>query len=215
MRIVIAGGHGRIALLLSELLATSGHQPIGLIRNPAHAADVRATGATPVVLDLESADSSDVVSALAGAEVAVFAAGAGPDSGAARKLTLDRDGAILFGRAAVEAGVRRFVVVSSMGADDGDADSDDVFQVYLVAKGEADAAIRELDLDWTIVRPGGLTDDASTGRVVLADSVKRGSIPRADVAALIATAIEQGSAVHRTFEVVSGETPIAEALRSV
>ncbi|MFP7834143.1 NAD(P)H-binding protein [Marisediminicola sp. LYQ134] len=211
MRIVIAGGHGKIALLLSSILATDGHHPVGLIRNAAHAAEVRATGAEPVVLDLESSDVDSVSTALAGADAVVFAAGAGANSGAERKLTVDRDGAILLGAAAVAADVRRYVVVSAIGTDDFDADSDDVMQVYLRAKSEADAAVRALDLDWTIVRPGGLTDDDGTGRVEVGETVERGTIPRADVAAVIAHVLTSGAAVRRQFEVVSGSTAVADA----
>ena len=215
MRIVIAGGHGQIALLLSRQLTESGHAPVGLIRNPDHADDLRAAGAEPVVIDLESSTVDDVAAVLHGADAAVFAAGAGANSGAERKRTVDRDGAILLADAAVKAGVRRFVVVSSMGADDGDAASDDVFQVYLRAKGEADAAVRERDLDWTIIRPGGLTDDAGTGTVRLGESLGKGTIPRADVAALIAAAIADGSGVGDQFEALSGDAPVAEALRAL
>ncbi|MFP7762337.1 NAD(P)H-binding protein [Marisediminicola sp. LYQ85] len=211
MRIVIAGGHGKIALLLSSILATAGHHPVGLIRNAAHAAEVRATGAEPVVLDLESSDVDSVSTALAGADAVVFAAGAGANSGAERKLTVDRDGAILLGAAAVAADVRRYVVVSAIGTDDFDADSDDVMQVYLRAKSEADAAVRALDLDWTIVRPGGLTDDDGTGRVEVGETVERGTIPRADVAAVIAHVLTSGAAVRRQFEVVSGSIAVADA----
>lgn len=214
MRILIAGGHGKVALLLSRLLRDSGHEPTGVIRNPDHADDVRAAGAEPLVLDLESAGLPDVVSALDGADAAVFAAGSGPGSGAARKLTMDRDGAVLLVRAAVEARVQRFVMVSSMGANgrlETPADADD-FAVYLRAKGEADDALRATDLDWTVVRPGGLTDDGGTGRVTAGEHVGRGSIPRADVAAVLAHVLVEGVAVRRQFELVGGATPIGEAL---
>ncbi|TXN32473.1 SDR family oxidoreductase [Lacisediminihabitans profunda] len=215
MRIVIAGGHGSIALLLSSQLATLGHNPVGLIRNAAHAADVRATGAEPVVLDLEHSDVPTLALALAGADAVVFAAGAGPGSSAERKLTVDRDGAILLADAALEAGVPRIVVVSSIGADGFDPESDDVFQVYLRAKSEADAAVRARDLDWTIVRPGALTDDGPTGLVTVGESVDRGSIPRADVAAVVTRLLLDGSAMRRQFEVTSGGTPISAALASL
>ncbi len=215
MRIVIAGGHGRIALLLSRLLADAGHDPVGLIRNADHHRDVVDAGATPVLLDLESSSVGQVAEVLAGAHAAVFAAGAGPDSGAERKRTVDRDGAILLADAAVSAGVSTFVIVSSMGADGGDENSDDIFEVYLWAKGAADAAVRERDLEWTVIRPGGLTDDPPTGKVTLGERVDRGSIPRADVAALIAEVLQSGIAARTQFEAVSGETPIPEALRSV
>ena len=215
MRIVIAGGHGKIALLLSEILATAGHEPIGLIRNPAHAAEVRATGATPLVLDLEDSDVSSTASALAGVDAVIFAAGAGAGSGPERKLTVDRDGAILLADAAAEAGVLRFIVISSLGADSF-ADAGDEMGAYLKAKSDADAYIRASDLDWTIVRPGPLTDDAATGRVTVGDdSLERGEITRADVAGVIATVIDQPATLRKQFVVVGGGTPIAEALKSL
>jgi len=215
MRTVIAGGHGKIALLLARILRDAGHEPVGLIRDAAQSDDLESAGAVPLVLDLEHTTESDVVAALRGADAAVFAAGAGPASGAARKLTLDRDGAILFGRAAVAAGVPRLVVVSAIGTDDFDPSSDDVFQVYLRAKSEADAAVRDLPLDWVIVRPGGLTDDEGTGRVLAGEIVERGSIPRADVALTIARLLEDGVASRTQFELVSGDLPIVDALRAL
>src|SRR5205085_1738500 len=136
----------------------------GLIRNPDHAEDVRAAGATPVASDLERASVPDVAEVLSGADAAVFAAGAGPGSGSERKLTMDRDGAIKFLEAATAAGVPRFVIVSSVGAEN-PPDDDDVFSVYLRAKAEADAAVIASDREWTVLRPGGLTDDPGTGLV--------------------------------------------------
>ena len=212
MRIVIAGGHGKIALLLSRQLTDAGHQAVGIIRNPAQATDLRAAGAIPLVLDLEHSSIDDVAVALAGADATVFAAGAGPDSDADRKMTLDRDGAILLADASVHAGVRRLVVVSSMGADTFDASSDDVFQVYLRAKSEADTAVRQRDLDWTIVRPGSLTDSEPSGLVTVGQAVPRGSIPRTDVAAVLAALLVGNTGVRRQFEVTSGQTPIAAAI---
>ena len=212
MRIVIAGGHGKIALLLSRLLADAGDEPVGIIRKPDQGDDLHAAGAIPLVLDLEHSTIDEVAAALVGADATVFAAGAGPDSGADRKLTLDRDGAILLADASVRAGVRRMIVISSMGADGYDAVSDDEFQVYLRAKSEADAAVRERDLDWTIVRPGGLTDSEPSGLVTLGESVDRGSIPRADVAAIIVALLRGDTGVGRQFEVTSGQTPIAAAI---
>ena len=215
MRILIAGGHGKIALLLSRQLADAGHEPVGIIRNPAQAADIRAAGAVPLVLDLEHSTIDQVAAALAGADATVFAAGAGANSDADRKLTLDRDGAILLADASVRAGVRRMIVVSSMGADGFDADSDDVFQVYLRAKSEADAAVRQRELDWTIVRPGALTDAEPTALVTVGKTVDRGSIPRADVAAIILALLVDVSGVGSQFEVISGQTPLTEALAAL
>jgi nucleoside-diphosphate-sugar epimerase len=211
MRIVIAGGHGQIALKLARLLADAGHEPVGIIRSAAQSDDLVAAGATPLVLDLEGTDAAALAAHLAGADAVVFAAGAGPGSTAERKLTVDRDGAILLADAAQLAGVRRIVVISAIGTDGFDANSDDVFQVYLRAKSEADAVVRSRDLDWTIVRPGTLTDEPATGRVAVGDTVARGPIPRADVAAVVAHVLTTGAAVRRQFEVVSGETPIERA----
>ena len=220
MRIVIAGGHGQIALKLSRLLAAAGHQPVGLIRQPDQADELRSAGAEPLVLDLELSSLDDVGLAIDGADAVVFAAGGGPNSGAARKLTIDRDGASLLAQAAVSAGVRRYVMISAIGADDfdpeaADPDTGDVFQVYLRAKSEADAFLRETGLDWTVVRPGGLTDDPATGSVQLADSTGRGTIPRADVAALVAACLVDGRAVGRQFEAISGSDPIDQALHDL
>ena len=167
MRVVVAGGHGKIGLRLLRLLAAEGHQPVGIVRNPDHVGDLADAGAEPVVLDLEQASVDDVAQVLQGADVAVFAAGAGPGSGAARKLSVDRDATVLLADAAVAAGARRFLVVSSMGAVEpepgedlqvtGDLSDDQVFALYLRAKGAADAAVRSKDLGWVIVRPGGLS----------------------------------------------------------
>lgn len=212
MRIVIAGGHGKIAMLLARQLAAAGHEPIGLIRNPEHEDELLAVGATPVVLDLEQSTLQDVADVLVGADAAVFAAGSGAGSGNDRKLSLDRDGAILLADAALEAGVTRLIVISSVGADSYDATSDDPFQVYLRAKGEADAAVRERDLDWTIVRPVSLTDEPGTGAISL--GVAGGTIARADVAAVVVELLG-GVGVRTVFEVSAGKLSVAEALRGL
>ena len=210
MRIVIAGGHGKIALLLENQLSEAGHEAIGIIRNPAHAADVIAAGGTALLLDLEAIDAATLADSLSGVDAVVFAAGAGGGSTAERKLTVDRDGAILLADAAAIAGVKRIVIVSAMSADTFDPNSDDVFQVYLRAKSEADAAVRATDLDWTIVRPGGLTDDAGMGHVTVGETVERGSIPRADVAAVIASLLTTSTGIGKQFELISGPTAIAD-----
>jgi len=211
-KIAIAGGHGQIALILEKLLVDAGHTAIGIIRNPDHVAEVEATGASALVLDLEQTDAAALATHLPGVDALVFAAGGGANSGAARKLTVDRDAAVLLADAAALAGIRRLLVISAMKADEFDPDSDDVFQIYLRAKSEADAAIRERDLDWTIIRPGGLTNDAPTGAVNISQSLEPGTIPRADVAALIATLIETGRGTRDQFEVISGSTPVEDAL---
>ncbi|MGV0782467.1 NAD(P)H-binding protein [Mycolicibacterium peregrinum] len=216
MRVVIAGGHGKIALILERLLAARGDEAVGLIRNPAQSADLEAAGATPVVLDLESASVDDVADAVRGADAVVFAAGAGPGSGAARKQTVDRDAATLLADAAEAAGVSRYVMVSALAADDRSLDKnyDEVFRAYMRAKSEADADVRaRAGLRTTIVRPGGLTDDPGTGTVTVAEATGRGSIPREDVARILLAVLHEPETAGRTFEVISGSTPIDAALR--
>ncbi len=215
MRIVIVGGHGQIARQLTRRLSAAGHEPIALLRNPDHCGDVRADGAEPVVLDLERGDVHRVEEIVHGADAVVFAAGAGPNSGPERKMSLDRDGLVLVADGMLAAGVRRLLVVSSMGADDFDASSDDTFQVYLRAKSEGDAAVRERDLDWTIVRPGSLTDDEAADAVEIAESVEAGSVPRADIAHVLHALLETSAGVHRTIEVVGGSTPVTEAVSAL
>ncbi|WP_432134243.1 MULTISPECIES: SDR family oxidoreductase [unclassified Streptomyces] len=215
MRIVIAGGHGQIALRLERLLAARGEQVAGIIRKAEQGDDLREAGAEPVLLDLESASLEEVAAHLQGADAAVFAAGAGPGSGVARKDTVDRGAAVLFADASVRAGVRRFLVVSSMGADPARA-GDEVFDAYLRAKGEADAHVRSLDaLDWTILRPGALTDDPGTGLVRLEAHTGRGPVPRADVAAVLAELLDTPATAGLTLELVGGSTPVSVAVKSV
>jgi uncharacterized protein YbjT (DUF2867 family) len=211
MRVVIAGGHGQIAQLLEHALTERDDEAVGIVRNPDHVADVEATGAEAAVLDLEAATVEELAALLAGADAVVFAAGGGPSSGAARKETVDKGAAILLADAAEQAGVRRYVMVSSMGTDRADPDSDDVFQIYLRAKKAADDHLRARDLDWTIVHPGRLTDDPGTGQVRVG-RLERGDVPRADVAAVIAAALHDERTVGKDFDLLSGDTPVAEAL---
>ncbi|MFF0446387.1 SDR family oxidoreductase [Streptomyces sp. NPDC004609] len=215
MRIVIAGGHGQIALRLERLLSARGHEVTGVIRNPDHGADVREAGAEPVVVDLESATAEEVTAVLRHADAAVFAAGAGPGSGIPRKDTVDRGAAVLFAAAAERAGVRRFLVVSSMGADARHA-GESQFDAYLRAKGAADDYVRSRqNLDWTILRPGGLTNDAGTGLVRLSASTGRGTVPRDDVAATLAELIDTPGTAGLTLELISGSDPVIVAVRNV
>lgn len=213
MIVAIAGGHGRIAQLLESELAHRGHEPVGLVRNPDHVPDLEAGGATGMVVDLEHASVDEVAAAIAGADAVVFAAGAGPGSGAQRKETMDRDGAVKLADAAEQAGIRRYLMVSAMRADDADPESDDVFQVYLRAKADADRAVRARDgLDWTIVRPGALTDEPASGTVELGIDLPRGSVARADVAAVLAEILTTGRGVGNQVDLVSGTVPVTDAV---
>jgi uncharacterized protein YbjT (DUF2867 family) len=217
MRVVIAGGHGKVALALERLLAGRGDQAVGLIRNPDQAADVQQAGAEAVVCDLEAASADDVAIVLSGADAVVFAAGAGPGSGIARKDSVDRAASVLMAGAAQQAGVRRFVQVSSMGAGSPPQPGrDNVWAAYITAKTAAEADLRSRDLDWTILRPGHLTDDPPAGRVRLAaPPVPAGAISRADVAAVIAALLHEPDTSHQTLELVGGDTPVAEAVHSI
>ncbi|HVM20088.1 MAG TPA: SDR family oxidoreductase [Egibacteraceae bacterium] len=210
MDVVIAGAHGQVARLLTRRLVAAGDRVVGLIRNPSHADDVRADGGDPVVVDLEQAAAADVAAAIEGCDAVVFAAGAGPGSGARRKETVDYGAAVTLRDAAVEAGVPRYVMVSSMGTRNPPA-GDDVFSVYLRAKARADEALMASDLQWTIVRPGRLTDEPATGLVSLAERVERGDIPRDDVAAVLVQALHDDRSVGTVVELVAGDTPVADA----
>ncbi|HEV7563828.1 MAG TPA: SDR family oxidoreductase [Solirubrobacterales bacterium] len=213
MEVAIAGGHGRIGLLLGKLLAEAEDAPRGLIRDPAQEDDLHAAGIEPVVCDLEGDD--DVAAAIKGADAVVFAAGAGPGSGPERKWTVDYGGAVRLIEAARAEGVRRYVMVSSMGAGEPPAEGDDVFGEYLRAKAKADQELVASELDYTIVRPGSLSDDQPTGLVRIGERLDRGEVPRADVAAVLAAVLHHDNTIGKTFELVSGETPIAEAVGSL
>ncbi|MEV7727036.1 SDR family oxidoreductase [Streptomyces sp. NPDC087917] len=215
MRIVIAGGHGQIALRLERLLAARGYEVAGIVRDPEQGGALRAAGAEPVLCDLESASVEHVAGILHGADAAVFAAGAGPGSGVGRKDSVDRGAAVLFADAAERAGVRRFLMVSSMGADSRH-EGDQVFDAYLRAKGEADDHVRtRLGLEWTILRPGALTEDEGAGLVRLEASTGRGSVPRDDVAAVLAELVETPATAGLTLELVSGSTPVPVAVKDM
>jgi uncharacterized protein YbjT (DUF2867 family) len=211
MRVVIAGGHGQIALLLEEVLAGRGDTAVGIVRNPDHVADVERRGAEGLVLDLEETDAAALAEVLTGADAVVFAAGGGPNSGAARKETVDRGAAVLLADAAELAGVRRYVMISAMGTEHADPDSDEVFAVYLRAKQAADDDLRARDLDWTVVRPGRLTDDPGTGRVQVG-SLSRGEVSRADVAAVLAEVLTTDGTIGKTFDLLGGHQTIEAAL---
>ena len=212
MDVLIAGGHGKIARRLIRLLARDGHTARGLIRNPDHAADIEADGGVPVLCDLEREDVAPHVS---GADAIVFAAGAGPGSGAERKRTVDYGAAVKCVEAAEANGVRRFVIVSSIGAQNPESGPEPM-RPYLRAKAEADARVAGSDLDWTIDRPGSLNDDAGTGLVEISlDLGRSGPVPREDVALVVSETLRASSTIGLTFELFSGETPVKEAIHAL
>jgi uncharacterized protein YbjT (DUF2867 family) len=208
MDVVVAGGHGKIGLRLLRLLGVRGDRARGLIRNADHASDLEEVGAEPVVCDMEALD--DISGCCEGADAVVFAAGAGPGSGPERKQTVDYGAAVKL----MEAGVRRYVMVSAIGAGRPDGWSEQM-RPYYEAKAGADRRLEESGLDYTIVRPGGLTDDQGTGLVTVGTNIERGQVPRDDVAAVLLAVLDTPSSIGKTFELVSGDTPIDEAVRSL
>ncbi len=214
MDVVIAGAHGQIGRRLTRLLAARGDDVRGLIRNPDHSADVEADGARAVLCDLEQAAVEEVADAIAGADAVVFTAGAGAGSGAARKFSMDRDGAILLLDAAGAAGVARYVMVSAVGAENPPS-GEEVFSIYLRAKAEADRAVAASDREWTILRPGRLTDQEGTGLLALTTDPRRGEVPRDDVAAVVGAVLHEPRSVGLTVYVNSGDTPLDAALAAV
>jgi uncharacterized protein YbjT (DUF2867 family) len=208
MDVVVAGGHGKVGLRLLRLLAERGHRARGLVRNPDHVADLAEVGAEAVVCDMEALD--DLSGCCTGADAVVFAAGAGPGSGPERKVTVDLGAAVKL----IEAGVRRYVMVSAVGAGRPDGWSEPM-RPYYEAKSEADRRLQESGLDYTVVRPGGLTDEPATGLVTVGTDLDRGEVPRDDVAAVLLAVLETPSSIGKTFELVSGDTPVEEAVRGL
>ena len=213
MDVAIAGGHGKIGLLLGAMLAERGDRVRGLIRNPDQAGDLHDKGIEAVVCDLEG--DGDVAAAIDGADAVVFAAGAGPGSGAERKRTMDLGGALKLIEAARAAGARRYLMISAMGAARPPAEGGEVYGEYLRAKAEADRALEASGLNHTIVRPGRLTDDPPSGRVTIGNDLPGGEVSRADVAATLAAALRADNTIGATFELIAGETPIEDALAAL
>lgn len=212
-RIAIVGAHGAVAQRIMSRLYDRGVEVVGVIRNPDQGEDMLRLGAETAVVDIESASVDELASAFTGCDAVVFAAGAGPNSGAARKRTVDYAGAVLTADAAKAAGVRRMVQVSAIGVDEPlAADAEPVWAAYVEAKRDADAHLQRTDLDWTILRPGGLTSDAGTGHIALAEHLERGSIPRDDVAELVLAVLDSPASIGRTWEAVAGPTPIVDAV---
>ena len=216
MKVLVAGANGQTARQLVRMLAEDGHEVRGLVRKEEQVQNVESDGAEPVLVDLEQDEADGKVGeAVEGCDAIVFAAGAGPGSGNERKETMDRDGAVKLIEAAQHHGVQRYLMLSTMGADDPES-RDEKMQPYMRAKGEADERLRNSYLDYTIIRPGRLTDDAGTGSIDAAESLGRyGEIPREDVARAFAVALEAENTRGKTFEILSGETPTKEAVENV
>lgn len=212
MDIFVVGGHGQIALRFERLAARAGHKVRGMTRNPNHIGDIEEAGAVPVISDIETDDITGLVK---GTDVVVFAAGAGPGSGPERKKTVDLGGALKLIDAAEANGITRYLMVSAMGAGNPSSWSEQM-RPYYEAKAGADEALEASDLDYTIVRPGGLTNDQGAGLVDVAARLERsGRVPRDDVATVLLESIEADNTIRKTFDLLSGDTPISEAVRAL
>jgi uncharacterized protein YbjT (DUF2867 family) len=211
--IAVVGGHGQVALHLLTQLSRADHQPVALVRKEEYRAELEALGAEVRLLDIEQQDAAAFAEAFQGCHAVVFAAGGGPDGNKERKKTVDLGGSLKSIEGAQQAGIQRFVQISAIGVDDElPADTGDVWRAYVEAKRDADAALRESGLDWTIIRPGRLTDDPPTGQVALGNDVERGDVTRADVAAVVVACLDQPATVGKQWDLVNGETSIAEAV---
>jgi uncharacterized protein YbjT (DUF2867 family) len=210
--VVVAGGHGKIGCRLLRLLAERGDRARGLIRNPEHVADLEAVGAEPVLCDMEAED--DFAPFVEGADAIVFAAGAGPGSGPERKKTVDLGAALKLIAAAKTLGIARYVMVSALNADHPERASA-AMRPYYEAKGRADDALRASGLDYTIARPGRLTDDPGTGRIRAGTDIGSGSVTRDDVAVTLAAVLAAANTIGVTFDLLEGDTPIEEAIAAL
>ena len=212
-RVAVVGGHGKVARHLHPLLVRAGHTPVALVRNEAYGAELEELGAEVCLLDIERSTAEDFARAFDGCQAVVFAAGAGPDGKVERKRTVDLKGSLKSIDGAKRARVRRFVQVSAMAVDDPvPADTSPVWRAYIEAKREADEALRASGLDWTILRPGGLTDDPGQRRIVIGRDVPEGDVPRDDVAALILAVLDNDGTISKQWEVVQDGLTIVEAI---
>lgn len=213
-RIAIVGGHGHVARQLHPLLVDAGHVPVALVRKEEYRQGLEALGAEVRLLDIEREEASAFADAFEGCAAVIFSAGGGPDGNIERKRTVDLEGSLKSIEGARSARIRRFVQVSAIGVDTPlPADTAPVWKAYVEAKRDADAALRESGLDWTIIRPGGLTDEPGTGSVALGTAIERGDIPRADVAAVLVAVLDSPATVGHQWSLVSGEEPVDEAVR--
>jgi uncharacterized protein YbjT (DUF2867 family) len=213
--IAIVGGNGQVGRHVIVQLVADGHEPVALVRNPAYKHDLEQLGAHVRMLDIEQDEVDHFAAAFAECDAVVFSAGGGPDGNIDRKRTVDLGGSLKSIEAARQAGIDRFVQISAINVDRPvPDDAQPVWKAYVEAKRDADAALRDSGLDWTILRPGRLTDDEGTGRVTLGEDVGRGDIPRADVAAVVVAVLDDPISIGRQWDVVGGQTPVEEAVAS-
>lgn len=212
-KVAIVGAHGQIGKLIIKHLRAQGLEAIGIVRKPEQLSQMEALGADPVLVDIENASAQELANGLKGADAVVFAAGAGGGSTAERKHTVDYAGSVLLAQAAQLAGIRRYVQISAIGVDDPlKPDTDPVWKAYVEAKRDADIELRKSGLDWTIIRPGPLTDDAATGLVTLSEHAGRGEVTREDVALVVVAVLQTPSSTGKQWELRGGDTPVRDAV---
>lgn len=211
--VAIVGGHGKIAQLLINDLVEAGHQPLALVRKTEQVAELEQMGAKAALLDIEQDSAAAFADAFAGADAVVFAAGGGGDGDIARKKSVDLGGSLKSIEGATASGVKRFVQISAIGVDaEIPEDTEPVWRAYVEAKRDADSALRDSDLEWTIIRPGGLTDDPATGQVAIAPELERGEVTRGDVAAVIAACLADPRTIGRQWTLTEGASSISDAI---
>lgn len=214
MRVAVVGGHGQVARHLHPILVRAGHTPVAMVRGEAYRSELEGLGAEVRLLDIEHQDANAFAAAFEECDAVVFAAGGGPDGNLERKRTVDLEGSLKSIAGAKRVGIRRFVQVSAIDVDNPvPADSGEVWRAYVEAKRDADAALRDSALDWTIIRPGRLTDNPGRGVVSLGPNIPRGEVARADVAAILAAVLEVDEAIGHQWNLVAGDAPIAEAVQ--
>lgn len=212
-RIAVVGGHGQVAQHLLRTLRRTEHVPVALVRREEYREELEGLGAEVRLLDLEADDAEAFAAAFEGCDAVVFAAGGGADGDIERKRTVDLEGSLKSIEGARQAGIRRFVQVSALGVDEPlPEDTEPVWRAYVEAKRDADAALRDSGLDWTIIRPGRLTDDPARDAVLLAEEVERGEVSRADVAAVLAAVLDEPGSVRRQLDLVNGTERVADAV---
>lgn len=212
-KVAIVGAHGQIGKLIIKHLRAQELEAIGIVRKPEQLSQMEALGADPVLVDIENASAQELANGLKGADAVVFAAGAGGGSTAERKHTVDYAGSVLLAQAAQLAGIRRYVQISAIGVDDPlKPDTDPVWKAYVEAKRDADIELRKSGLDWTIIRPGPLTDDAATGLVTLSEHAGRGEVTREDVALVVVAVLQTPSSTGKQWELRGGDTPVRDAV---
>ncbi|WP_173918405.1 SDR family oxidoreductase [Halobacillus sp. Marseille-Q1614] len=210
MKVLVAGANGKTGRLLIQYLKEDGHEPYGMVRKEEQKSNIEKLGGIPVLADLKK----DVGHAVKGMDAVIFAAGSGSSTGPDQTEAVDRDGAINLVKHTEKFGIKKFVMLSAINADDS-SEAEGSFKFYLDMKSQADEYLKRTELDYTIVRPGGLTDEESTSKIKVGEKVARDNIPRADVAKTIIASLQEPNAYHKTFELVSGDTQIEDALKTL